>query len=564
MEKIFLSVLNMSLTASFVILVIVPTRLLLKKAPKIISYALWAIAGFRLVFPFTIEGMFSLIPFKSAPIPQDIAVQIIPRIDSGINVIDNAVSVALPAAAFGASTNPLQVWITISSYIWLFGIIAMLIYSFASIILLKKKLRGASSIGHNLYESGRLRTPFVIGLFKPEIYIPTELTDEERRYIVLHERTHIRRLDHVVKMFAYLVLCLHWFNPLAWVAFSLMGADMEMSCDERVVKELGGDIKNAYSLSLVRVAAGHKILNGSPLAFGEGGMKSRIKNVLNFRRPSRVIVAVSVVLTLILGVGFAMNRAQDSPPWTNVPQKFDWPVRDMTFDRITFGGDRELIVYRMGKEPDSETIYSDGSSVISYYRSPQYGAELKTELAELETEFMDLPGSDIYVKFYLNNPEIIEKKGISGVWRIDVVGRCEMAGRSSEEADGTLSGLLAQYGRPNAVERGSDNYIIWYLRPDDNNKRMWFEVKENELTYRMGIVCSYDDENEARAWEAGKWYAIPIEDRRLTGLSMDIYLSDENGDMIEKSIDLLDAAERAASAPMSPDGHFLHISAWMT
>lgn len=311
MEKIFLCTLNMSLTGAFVIAAIMLARLPLRKAPKRISYALWTVAGFRLVFPFSIQSVFSLLPFRAAPIPQDIAMQAVPRIDSGIAFVDNAVSAALPAATPMASVNPLQIWLAVGSSIWLVGIAVMLVYSFLSIVLLKRGLAGAVHIEGNLYEAGNLKTPFVIGLFKPKIYIPAELNGEEYRYIVLHEQTHIRRHDHAVKMFAYLVLCLHWFNPLAWIAFILMGTDMEMSCDERVMQELGGGLKTAYSLSLVRVAAGHKILNGSPLAFGEGGMKQRVKNVLHFKKHSRVIIIAAAVLAAALVVGFAVNGAAE-------------------------------------------------------------------------------------------------------------------------------------------------------------------------------------------------------------------------------------------------------------
>ncbi|MGE4484109.1 MAG: M56 family metallopeptidase [Oscillospiraceae bacterium] len=312
MEKIFLSVLNMSLTGAFVIAAIMLARLPLKKAPKVISYALWAVAGFRLMFPFTLEGAFSLLPFNSTPIPHDIAMQAVPRIDSGITVLDNAVSAALPAATPAVNTNPLQIWLAAGCCIWIFGIAIMLIYSIASIALLNRRLRGAINVGDNIYEAVNLKTPFVMGLFRPKIYIPPELSGEERRYIVLHEQTHIRRRDHIIKMLAHFVLCLHWFNPLAWAAFILMGADMEMSCDERVMKELGGDIKNAYSLSLVRVASERKILNGSPLAFGEGGMKERVKNVLNFKKHSRIIIIAAVILVAVLSVGFAVNRTGDA------------------------------------------------------------------------------------------------------------------------------------------------------------------------------------------------------------------------------------------------------------
>lgn len=308
MEKLFLLVLNMSLTGAYVILAICLVRLPLKKAPKIISYVLWGVAGFRLVIPFSIQSVVSLLPFKARPIPYDIGMQAVPRIDSGIAILNNRVSASLPAAVPTASVNPLQVWIMIGSYVWLIGIGIMIFYSFISIGLLRYRLGKAVLIKDNLYEADNLKTPFVIGIFRPKIYIPIGLSNEERHYIILHEQTHIKRYDHLVKMFAYFVLCLHWYNPFVWFAFVLMGADMEMSCDERVMKEMGEDIKKAYSLSLIRVAAGHRILNGSPLAFGEGGMKERIKNVLNFRKHSRVLIFAAVGLAAIVTVGFAVNR----------------------------------------------------------------------------------------------------------------------------------------------------------------------------------------------------------------------------------------------------------------
>lgn len=312
MESMFLSVLNMSLTASYVIAAIMLVRLFLKKAPKVISYVLWAVAGFRLVFPFSFESVFSLIPFKSSPIPADIAVQPIPRVDSGIMAVDNAVGRVLPAAEPIASANQLQIWQTVGTCLWLIGIAALLIYSIVSIILLKRQLREAVLAEGNIYEAENLKTPFVLGFLRPKIYIPASLSTEERSYVILHEQTHIRRFDHVVKLFAFLVLCVHWFNPLVWIAFILMTADMEMSCDERVLKEMGGDIKKAYSTSLLSMATGRRLINGSPLAFGEGNIKGRIKNVLNFKKPAAWVIAVSVVLVVALSVGFATNRASNN------------------------------------------------------------------------------------------------------------------------------------------------------------------------------------------------------------------------------------------------------------
>ena len=317
MDKLFLSILNMSLTGAFVIAAVMLARLPLKKAPKIISYCLWAVVGFRLAVPFTFESVFSLIPFKASPIPAGIAMQAVPRIDSGINIIDNAISSVLPAAAPYHSANPLQIWVSISSYVWLVGIFVMLLYSILSIVLLKQRLQSAGNAGDSIYETGNLKTPLILGLFRPKIYIPAGLAGEERRYILLHEQTHIKRRDHLVKLFAFLLLCIHWFNPLSWVAFLLVCADMEMSCDERVMKELGGKIKHNYSLSLVHMSTGRHILNCSPLAFGEGGMKERVKNVLNFKKPSRWVVLVAVLLVAVLTVGFAVNSSAKSP---NTPE----------------------------------------------------------------------------------------------------------------------------------------------------------------------------------------------------------------------------------------------------
>lgn len=312
MDKLFLTILNMSLTGAFIIAAICLVRLPLKKIPKIISYCLWAVAGFRLVFPFSIESVFSLIPFKAQTIPTDIATQTVPRIDSGIPFVNNAVSSILPAAASSASVNPLQIWTTMGGFVWLAVAVSMLIYGVVSYVILKWKMREAARLEANIYEAQNIKSPFVLGVFNPGIYLPSGLSAKEKSYVILHEQTHIRRRDHIVKLVAYFILCLHWFNPLVWAAFLLLGADMEMACDEQVLKVMGDGVKKDYSLSLLSLAAERPIIGGSPLAFGEGGIKERIKNVLNFRKPSRMIFAASIVLVAVLSVGFAVNRVSDA------------------------------------------------------------------------------------------------------------------------------------------------------------------------------------------------------------------------------------------------------------
>ena len=311
MDKLILTILNMSVTASFVILAVCVVRVLLKKAPKVISYALWAVVAFRLAIPFSFESVFSLMPINPNPIPQDIVYQVAPRIDTGFYIFDNAINASLPAPIQDnvlSSINPLQIWLAIGEFVWLIVIAIMVIYSIVTICLLKRRLKNAVLIKDNIYEADNLKTPFVLGYFNPKIYIPADLKPEEKNYIILHEQTHIKRKDHSIKLFAYLLLCIHWFNPFAWLAFVLMGADMELSCDERVLKELGSGIKKDYSASLLALSTGKRIINGSPLAFGEDGVKTRIKNILNFKKPSRIIVIVAVLLAAAIGIGLVANR----------------------------------------------------------------------------------------------------------------------------------------------------------------------------------------------------------------------------------------------------------------
>lgn len=315
MSELFLTVLNMSLTASYVIIFVMLIRLLLKKTPKIISYALWSVVAFRLIFPFSFESIFSLMPrnTNTVPISHDIIYQQNPQFNSGIEVVDSFVSQSLPVPIIGASANPLQIYAGIVSYIWVLGIIALLVYSIVSILVLKRQLITAELIEKNIYEANNLKTPFVLGLVRPEIYLPVGLSVEERGYILLHEQTHIQRKDHIIKVLAFLILSIHWFNPLVWIAFMLMSADMELSCDERVLNEMNDDVKRPYANSLLSLATGKHVLNGSPLAFGEGNVSGRIKNVLNYKKPSFWVILLAIIIIVVISIGLLTNpKKQES------------------------------------------------------------------------------------------------------------------------------------------------------------------------------------------------------------------------------------------------------------
>jgi len=288
-DSLFLTILNMSITGSFVIIIIVIARLLLKKAPKIISYCLWAVAGIRLLFPFSIESIWSIMPFGAQPIPTN---AIAPYITDAVLLAPG------PSLAHGWT------WLTIIAIISLVGAAAMFGYGMLSYFALKSKLRGSVHMQENIYEAANIKSPFVLGFLSPKIYLPIGLSEQEREHVVLHEQIHIKRFDHIVKFVAYFILCLHWFNPLVWLAFKLMVRDMEMSCDERVLKEMGiEETKEGYSMLLVSLAMEKQIVAGSPLAFGESSIKQRVKNVLNLKKNSRLVSIVAVVMVAALSMG---------------------------------------------------------------------------------------------------------------------------------------------------------------------------------------------------------------------------------------------------------------------
>ena len=311
MDKLFLEILNMSITSSYVILFIILIRFLLKKVPKIYSYLLWSVVLLRLTIPFSIQSIFSLIRINTKSIPKDIMYTELPQINSGIKVIDSIVNNSLPAPVLVASANPMQIWIAIGQSIWILGLIILMIYSIVTTIKLSRKLKSATHISNNIYENSIIKTPFVFGLVNPKIYLPKDLSEIENGYIIKHEQTHIERKDHIIKFIAFLVVSIHWFNPLVWLSFFLMTGDMELSCDEKVIKELGSGIKKDYSNSLLSLSTGRRIIGGSPIAFGENSTKGRIKNVLNYKKQEFWVSIVAIIVIVAVSIGLISNPREE-------------------------------------------------------------------------------------------------------------------------------------------------------------------------------------------------------------------------------------------------------------
>lgn len=330
LDKIFFPILNMSLMASYVMLFVLLARLFLKKAPKIFSYALWSVVFFRLLCPFSFESKVSFMP-------------------SGVPIItvppsDSAATVAV--ATIGESAVNLTPSISTSdilTVIWLVGIAALTIYSVVSLVLLRYKLVGAVKQNDNIYLVDHLQSPFVLGMICPKIYLPSTLLPDEQSYIILHEQTHIKRFDHIIKTLTFCTLCVHWFNPLVWLAFVLCVKDMEMSCDESVMKQMGTDIRKEYSASLLSLATGKKIIAGTPLAFGEGDMKGRIKNVMNYKKPAFWVVAISVVAVVAVGIGLMANPKSSTNSYWGTSAKDVLNKYTLALEASDLAGMRQLM-----------------------------------------------------------------------------------------------------------------------------------------------------------------------------------------------------------------------------
>ena len=312
MEKFFLNVLNMSFAASYVILAILLLRLLLNKAPKKYSYVLWSAAAFRLCCPVSFPSVFSLLDLTQKRgalgfVPEAFGTMAQPQVHTGVPVINAALEDSLPVATPAASVNPMQLWILAGTLLWCVGAAVMVLYGAAGYFRLRRRLRTATRLEGKVFQSENVRSPFILGVFRPRIYLPYGLDGENRRMVLVHERFHLKRRDPFVRLFAYCLLALHWFNPLVWLAFSCMSRDMEMSCDEKVLES--GSAR-AYSLCLLSIASNRRFPSPAPLAFGETGVKGRIKNALAWKKPRRWAAVVAALLCAAAILGCAANPLQ--------------------------------------------------------------------------------------------------------------------------------------------------------------------------------------------------------------------------------------------------------------
>ena len=314
MSNLFSQVLNMSMTGSVVILLVMLARLILKRAPKIFSYALWSVVLFRLLCPVAFTAPVSVLnalePEVQEASESTSVVYFLPAEasqDSDFSFVPAENQSGTDSVQAGESEHTHLDLMMVASYVWIVGSGIMILYSVIQYIRLRLKLVGAMAYRGNVYRADYIDTPFVMGIFSPKIYLPSDVPMNERKYIIAHERHHIRRCDHIIKLLAYFSLCIHWFNPLVWAAFILAGKDMEMSCDEAVIRKMGSQIRADYSASLLRLATHKKIIAGMPLAFGEGDTKGRVMNMAKWKKPRLWVSLICLLLCTTILVACAVN-----------------------------------------------------------------------------------------------------------------------------------------------------------------------------------------------------------------------------------------------------------------
>lgn len=351
MAAVFLKLLNLSISASWLVLAVLVLRLGSKRSPKWMNVLLWGIVALRLVLPFSIESALSLIPSAETVSPAAVQFAPAPTITSGVSVIDNAVNPSLSehfAAVPGMSVNPLYVWTEIAGWVWLIGLGAMLLYALVSYLRLRRRVSVSLPIQENIYLCDGISSPFILGIVKPRIYLPSGLDEVQRQNVLAHERAHLARYDHWWKPLGFALLAVYWFNPLLWLAYALLCRDIELACDERVIRTMDASAVKTYSTVLLACSMPHKAVISCPLAFGEVGVKERVRNALHYKKPAFWMVAASAIVCIAVAVCFLTNPEHETMKWaknlrvddvvrvelTVMPQATDKQYKDFNADEI--------------------------------------------------------------------------------------------------------------------------------------------------------------------------------------------------------------------------------------
>ncbi len=410
MSEFFLKVVNMSISAGWIVLAVLVLRLLLKRAPKWISVLLWGIVAIRLICPFSLESVLSLIPSAETVSPE-IMLDPTPSINSGVPVINSVVNPIIYSAFEpdpATSANPLQLWIPTFAVLWIAGIAGMLLYAVISYARLRRKIGTAVLLCENIYQSENVPSPFVLGIIRPRIYLPFGIDGQKAVCVIAHEKAHIKRCDHLWKPLGFTLLALHWFNPLMWLGYVLLCRDIELACDEKVIKSLGTDEKADYSEALLACSVSRRLVTACPLAFGEVGVKSRIRSVLNYKKPTFWVIVLAIAVSIAAAVCF-LTSPKKKPPVQSTGSELagvsleisaiDASAPDPyitvkwineTDERVVFGT-QFAIFYKQNGAWENCSIYEDPVWALPAYAAEPHQSTSRTY--KLNGQMMSLLGS---------------------------------------------------------------------------------------------------------------------------------------------------------------------------
>lgn len=412
LETVFIKLLNMSLVAGWLILTVIALRFFFKKVPKWIMCVLWALVAVRLVFPFSIESMLSLIP-SAEIIEEKIMYAAEPSIATGIPYLNNAVNPMIQESFSPVpwtSVNPLQIWMMIAANVWILGMIVLILYAFISYFRLRKKVSTAIRMEKNIWESEYVDSPFILGIIRPQIYLPIQMEEEQRKYVVAHEQAHLTRKDHWWKPLGYLILTIYWFQPLCWIAYWLFCKDVEIACDEKVIKDFDLHDKKLYSLALVSCSAVHRSIAACPLAFGETDVKNRIKNVLHYRKAAFWMIVIAFMICVVIAVCFLTDPKTKENQIEDVVEEIpiekvadDYTLEDALAEDMVVMADGEAIngqekwkqFYEAtlnGKPANIKVVYYYTLGDASRY-DPDYYESIKDEYPKLFVSYLYYDGS---------------------------------------------------------------------------------------------------------------------------------------------------------------------------
>ena len=544
MTALFLKLLNMSISAGWLILAVMVLRLVLKRAPKWINCVLWALVAVRLLCPLSIESALSLLPSSETISSEMVQYAQHPTIHSGIMVIDNAVNPAIGEAFADApanNVNPLYVWTAVAGIVWGIGVAVLLIYAAVSYLRLRRRVSASLHIQDHIYLCDAISSPFILGVVNPRIYLPSGLNEEQTRSVVAHERAHLARCDHWWKPLGWLLLTVYWFNPLCWAAYILLCRDIEMACDEKVIRDMDTAAKKAYSIALLSCSTHRNQISACPLAFGEVGVKERIKGVLNYKKPAFRVVAVAVIACIAAAVCFLTNPKEEVPDGIELADlDGDGVAERLLTEELTPNERYAVQIIRVDGSTlwsaelglphtawDAYFLYQDNgvNGILRYNPSvfqgyADYSYEIYTFLngvqttyASGEVEFNTNPDSE--------NP-----------WPIEAAAFAEEVNAllsRSKLLISTLDGELHQYG---------DTDIVWNckspLSGDNSQAVSYVEF--------MGLDCWYTEEETIPNFIERTYYAvIPGSDTSFRiaesfGFTIDDHIADLDGDGVTELV----------------------------